>query len=368
MFIPSAKSKISLLALLVVAMLLFVWVNNSRMFLKEKDYDKKLEAALLMKKAYDAVKQDRLECGAYCDLENDPYQSGVIGPKETPITTDRGSLDGKLTSLNPNYAAVMVSLMKRAHLNKGDRVAISCTGSYPAINLAVYAAATALELKVVPISSVGASMFGATDPDFTWLDMETLLYNQGIFPFKSVAASIGGGRDLGRGLNLLGRNMIVEAIKRNSTELVQEESLEANIEKKMTIYNSRFPKYDAYINIGGGLSSIGSSINGRLISDGYHRTINNNNLPRIGTMFLFAEQGTPIIHLSDFLDLARRFELPETPVPLPEPGTGSVFVNERYNVTIAIISLVILLALISIVVFFDHSQMKLRDEEVNRRA
>ena len=364
MFIPSAKSKTSLLILFVVSILSFIWVNNSRMFLKEKHYDEKMEAALLMKQAYDSIKQYRLESGAYCDPENDPDQSSIIGPKETPITTDRGSLEGKLTSLNPNFAGVMVALMKRAHLAKGDRIAISCTSSYPAINMAVYAAAAVLDLKVVAINSVGASMFGATDPEFTWLDMESYLDSIGVFKYRSAAASIGGGRDLGRGLTKLGRDMIEEAASRNNVELIREGSLEENITSKMKVYNSKYKKYDAYINIGGGLSSIGTSINGRLISDGYHRTIHNNNLPRKGTMFRFAETGTPIIQLSDFVELARKYELPEAPVPLPEPGTGSVFVNERYNVTIAIISLFILIALITVVLLFDHSQMKLKDNEV----
>jgi poly-gamma-glutamate system protein len=211
-------------------------------------------------------------------------------------------------------------------------------------------------------------MFGATDPAFTWLDMESLLYDKGIFPYKSVAASVGGGLDQGRGLNLQGRDMIVEAIRRNNVELVQEESLNANITRKMEIYQEKYNKYDAYINIGGGLSSIGNAINGKLISDGYHRSIQNNNLPRVGTMFQFAEKGTPIIHLSDFIKLARMYELPEAPVPLPQPGTGRVFVNERYNVTIAIIALIILIAMIVAVILFDHSQIKLRDDEVNQEV
>lgn len=363
MFIPSAKSKLSLIILFVAAILLFIWVNNSRTYFKEKHYDKKIEAAELMKKGYDAIQEYRQQCGYECDVENDPNESGIIGPKESPITTDRGSLQGKLTSLNPNYAAVMVTLLKKAHLKEGDKIAVSHTSSYPAINLALYSAAQVLGLEVVAINSVGASMFGATDPEFTWLDMETLLNEKGILKYKSVAASIGGGRDLGRGLNRLGRDMIIEAIIRNGAEIVHEESLEENIERKMKIYQSQEKKYDCYINIGGGLSSIGSSINGRLLTDGYHRAIHNNDLPRIGTMFRFAEQGTPIIHLSDFVKLAHKYSLPEAPVPLPDPGVGKVFVDERYNVTIAIISLIILIAMISVVILFDHSQMKLRDDE-----
>jgi len=365
MFVPSAKSNLSLIILFLISILLFVWVNNSRMFIKEKYYAEKMEAAQLMKQATDALGDYRTFCGAYCDPENDPNQSGIIGLKETPITTDRGSLVGKLTSLNPNFAAVMISMFKKAKLSKGDRIAISSTSSYPATNIAVYAAAKVMGLKVVIINSVGASMFGATDPEFTWLDMESFLYEKGIFPYKSIAASIGGGRDLGRGLNVLGRDMILKAIERNDIQLVRENDLDGNISRKMEIYHSSYKNYDAYINIGGGLSSIGSSINGRLITDGYHRNIHNNNIPRKGTMFEFAGESTPIVHLADVTEIARSYELPQAPVPVPEVGIGRMFVDERYNVTIAIISLIILIALIAVVIFFDHSQMKLRDDEVN---
>ncbi|MDP8220436.1 MAG: poly-gamma-glutamate system protein [Candidatus Stygibacter frigidus] len=366
MFVPSAKSNLSLIILFLISILLFLWVNNSRMFIKEKYYSEKMEASQLMQRAENALKDYRTFCGAYCDPENDPNQSGIIGLKETPITTDRGSLEGKLTSLNPNFAAVMVSMFKKARLAEGDRIALSSTSSYPAINIAVYSAAKVLGLKVVSINSVGASMFGATDPEFTWLDMESFLYEKGIFPYKTKAASIGGGRDLGRGLNVLGRDMILKAIERNDIQLVKENDLDENINRKMEIYHNSYKKYDAYINIGGGLSSIGSSINGKLITDGYHRNIHNNNIPRKGTMFKFAADSTPIIHLADISDIARNYELPQAPVPIPEAGIGRIFVDERYNVTIAIIALIILSALISVVIFFDHSQMKLHDDEVNQ--
>jgi len=122
----------------------------------------------------------------------------------------------------------------------------------------VYAAAKVLGLKVVSINSVGASMFGATDPEFTWLDMDSFLYEKGIFPYKTKAASIGGGRDLGRGLNVLGRDMILKAIERNDVQMVRENDLDRNINRKMEIYKSSYKKYEAYINIRWWISSIGS--------------------------------------------------------------------------------------------------------------
>ena len=42
---------------------------------------------------------------------------------------------------------------------------------------------------------MGASMWGATEPEFTWIDIENILYNIDIFKHKSIAYSLGGRGD-----------------------------------------------------------------------------------------------------------------------------------------------------------------------------
>jgi len=366
MFVPSAKSKLSLLVLLIVSILLFIWVNNSRMFLKEKYYDEKLQASQYMKEASDLIRDYRVEQGIFIDEINDPNRTALIGEKQTLITTDRGSLTSKLTSLNPNLASVIIDLFKKARLEAGDEVAISWTGSFPAVNIAVMAAAKTLDLKLIPITSVGASMFGATDPEFTWLDMETFFIEQDIFSYKSIGASIGGGRDMGRGLNITGREMITTAIERNNVPLLIENSLEKNILNKMNLYkDSAVGELKLYVNVGGGLSSLGNSINGRLVTPGLHKHLNLKNIPLKGTLFLFADEGVPVVHLLDIEKLADKYELPIAPDPIPEPGTGKMFRDERYNLTITTIALIILIALVLIVVLFDHSQLRFKEGELN---
>jgi len=364
MYVPSAKSNLSLFILLIVSIALFIWVDSSREFRKQKNYDQKIQAAQLMEKAEKTIKEYQVSQGYFIDLVNDPNQTTLIGDKNTIITTDRGNLNAKLTSLNPNMAAVAIDYLKKAKLKKGDNIIISCTGSYPAVNLAVLSAAHILGLKVTMISSLGASMFGMTDPDFTWLDLETLLVEKGIFSYKSVAASIGGGRDLGRGLTKAGRNEIIKAIERNGAIIVQENSLEENILKKMEIFEGKSKNPKLYINIGGGLSSLGNSINGKLVKLGFNRYISIKNIPLKGTMFLFADKKIPVLHLMKINEIAENYDLPIAPVPLPEIGSGKVFLKEHYNITITVIALIIITILILIVIFFDHHQMKLRDDEV----
>jgi poly-gamma-glutamate system protein len=366
MFVPSAKSNLSLFLLLIISVVLFIWVNGSRVFVSEEYYSEKLAAAKLMQQAENVIKEHRLAQDIFIDEVNDPNLTALIGDKQSLIVTDRGNLTAKLTSLNPNFAATVIDLFKKAKLKKGDKIALSCTGSYPAINIAVMSAAKVMELDLVIISSVGASMFGATDPEFNWLDIETLLYEKGIFPYRSYATSMGGGRDLGRGLNLLGREAIVEAAKRNGVLLVHESSLETNIKRKMELYEeaSQDKKYKLYINVGGGLSSLGNSVNGRLVKPGYHKYVSVKNIPLKGTMFLFAEKDIPIVHLLDITKFSDSYDLPVAPDPLPEPGTGNMFKNEKYNITIASIAMAILVILILVVIFFDHKQLKLKEDEI----
>jgi poly-gamma-glutamate system protein len=339
-------------------------VENSREFRKQSNYEQKIQAAEWMQKAVKAIKEYRLSQNIFIDEMNDPNQTALIGEKNTLITTDRGSLTDKLTSTNPNMAAVILAMFKEAKLKSGDEIVVNVTGSHPAMNIAVLSAAKTLDLKVTMLTSVGASMFGFTDPDFTWLDAETLLNEKGIFPYKSVAASVGGGRDLGRGLNVAGRDLIIKAIERNNVQLVLENSLEENIRKKMELSEQSSPNPTLYVNVGGGLSSLGNSIHGRLIPSGYHKYVSIKNIPLKGTMFLYAEKKVPIVHLLDIEKIAEKYELPIAPVPLPNIGEGMMFVKAHYNIVITIIALAILVILIGIVIIFDHHVQKLRDDEV----
>lgn len=362
MFIPSAKSKFSLISLLIVALLLFAWSHNSRVKRKQKFYSEKLAAAKLMAKAEKVLKNYRLEKGFFIDEVNDPNKTGLIGEKYTQITTEEGKLESKLTSLNPNFAAVIVDFFKKAGLKEDDLVAVSYTGSFPALNIAVMSAAKILGLNLKIISSPGASMFGATDPDFTWLDMENLLYRNQIFPYKSMAASIGGGEDNGRGLSKQGRDLLKNSILRNNIPLIVEDSLLASIDKKMELFSK--DKISLYVNVGGGISSLGSSLNGELIETGFHRNLPVKKYHDIGTMILYAKKGIPIIHLENIAVLAQENKLLVSPVPLPKPGNGKVFIEDRYSIAVAAISLIIMFVLILIVILFDHKQQKFSEQEI----
>jgi len=348
----------------VAALLAFLAVENSKLDVKQKWYSEKLEAAERAKRAQQCIKEYRLGRGVFVDAVNDPNETALIGQDLTPITTDRGNIDAKLASTNPNFAAVVVELLKQAGVREKDHVAVAMTGSFPAINIAVLSAMETMRLIPIIITSVGASNWGANDPQFTWLDMEQLLQEKNIFHSRSVAASIGGGGDVGRGLSPEGRAMIIQAIKRNNVDIIHLEHIEQSIDRRLKIYEHRSKgrPIKAFINIGGGIASLGTVVNGEIIPSGLSQQLPVKNYPVRGVIIEMARRGIPIIHLYNIRQMWTQYELPADPVPLPEPGSGGIFVRAKYNLTIAWVAVAMLTAMILLAGYIDRRKHRLGAE------
>jgi poly-gamma-glutamate system protein len=346
-----AKSNIVLSVLSLLALLALIAVENGKIDVKQNWYDEKLEAARLSQTAADCLKNYRLENGVFIDAINDPNQTALIGQEYTLVTTDRGYIDAKLSSTNPNFAALIVQFLKEAGVEEKDNVAVALTGSFPGLNIAVMAAIETLNLKPIIITSVGSSNFGANDPYFTWLDMEKVLYESNVFRHKSVAASIGGGFDEGRGLSPQGRDLIIQAIERNKIDFIREKHLEKSITRRMEIYeeHSKGQPIKAFINVGGGIASLGNTVNGQLIPPGLNENLPVRNFPVRGVIIEMGKAEIPIIHIMNIKQLLAKYGLPYSPVPMPEPGEGGIFVHRQYNLIITAIATLFLVIVIVLV-------------------
>ncbi len=361
-----AKSNIVLGLLFLLALLAFIAVENGKMDVKQDYYNEKLQAAKLSQAAEDYLKNYRLENGVFIDDVNDPNQTALIGQEYSLITTDQGNIESKLSAINPNFAAVIVQLLKEAGLKEKDRVAVAFSGSFPGMNISVMAALETLNLHPVVITSVGASNFGANDPYFTWLDMESLLHKSGIFHFKSVAASIGGGNDIGRGLSPEGRDLIVKAIERNDVEFIHENHLENSIARRMEIYEKSGggKPVRAFINVGGGIASLGNTINGQLIPSGLTEQLPMSNFPLHGVIIQMGRKGVPIIHLLNIDQMLEKYGLPSNPVPLPDPGDGGIFIQKKYNLLVTSIVTAILILVIVYIYVVERKRHRLGTDVV----
>ncbi len=296
---------------------------------------------------FSAIQEARVGTPSTLDKENDPEASGLIGQEFTLITTDRGVLDSKLTTVNPNFAAVFVQYFHDLGLKPGDPVAISMTGSFPALNVAMICAAEEMRLRPIVITSLGASMWGANDPRFTWLDMEKLLLDKGLLKTRSVAASVGGSNDRGRGLSPKGRTLLRETIARTGVPLISEPTLEQSVERRIKIFDHEAgPRgIRAYVNIGGGSASVGNAQSANLIPPGISRKLRPYNWTQRGVLHHYAMREVTIIHLLNIESIAHEFGLPLTPETVPPVGEGNIFHKENYDLRVAIPAFLVYLVL-----------------------
>ncbi len=346
-FIPAIQKESTLVALSILALICFLVAINSKTINISPTYNDKVEAAELMKKSMNVLKEFRMENSVFVDIENDPNETGLIGSPFSLITTDEGDLDAKLTTLDPNFSAAMVDLMYQINLSNGDTVALLMTGSMPGANMAILTACEALGVHPVAITSIGASQWGANHIDFTWLDMESILYENKLIPARSIAASIGGRNDMGRLLSPAGRKLIMENIESHKLPLIHRNRLAENIQDRMDIFKSIQPisQYNAVINVGGGVASLGTSFNLKLLPPGVVNRADLTNIVRPGgiegVMAKFVKANVPALHILNIRPLIRQFNMPFAPIPIPEIGSGSLYAEERYNLLVTTICLLI---------------------------
>jgi len=292
------------------------------------------------------------------DERNDPEAYGVIGPQFSLITTDRGAQAAKVLAAHPNFAAAVTQMMLEAKVRSGDLVAVGMTGSLPGLNLAVLSACRAIGAEPILITSVGSSMFGATDPELTWLDMEVALARRGAWSYHSAGASLGGGGDVGRGLSPAGREILFRAIHRSGARLIDAPNLLEAVNQRVALYDSiaaaRGRPIRLYVNVGGGVASLGGAQNARLIPSGLTFRLAARNYPNHGVVNVFAERRVPILHLLEVEKLARQLGIvDETRGEVVWPGKGLLFIKFRYNLWIVGVAAFVLLLVHVVVLRLD---------------
>jgi len=354
-FIPAIQKTSTLILLSILSLLCFAITINFKIIEKSSSFEQKVIAANLMEDAMQLLKNSRMEEGVFVDIENDPNETGLVGSPFSLITTDEGDLDSKLTTLDPNFSAVIVDLMSQLGLTSEDTVALLMTGSMPGANLAVLSACQAMGVTPIIISSLGASQWGANQVDFTWLDMESILIENGLYLSSSIAASIGGRNDMGRLLSPSGRKILTENIASYDIPLIKNKKLAENIKTRMNIYSSYLPidRYKAIINVGGGVASLGTSFNSKLLPPGIVQRSDLTNINRPGgiegVFSKFINSGVPGLHILNIRPLTEQFKIPFAPIPVPKIGSGSLYANERYSLFLAAICLVIVSGAVLIV-------------------
>ena len=316
-----------ILVLFALSILFFVLAKSFPSREGDKLKGEMIRASEIMAEAVDVIRECRREKGSILDKNIDLNQTGLIGLEFSRITTSIGSLEAKRTTTNPNFAALIVFLLKEAKIERGDTIAAGASSSFPALIVAVLSAAKAMNLKPIVINSLGASQWGANNPDFHWLDMQNCLLNAGIFDAKPIGLSLGGARDDGADMSPEGRSLLINEIRESGNFFLREPDLKRNVEARMRLYEEKAGegKIKAFINIGGSWANMGEDSEILKLRPGLVKIRQFPPSEKRGVLFTMAALKIPVIHLLYIKGLVDRYGLSWDPVPLPQPGKGKIF-------------------------------------------
>ena len=360
MFRPQIQKTWVVLLVAIFSIMMVYFALSNITYYETVGFQDKIEAAIIMKEALSVLKKEVKK--QYPDVpileDIDPNLTGLIFNRpKSPMTTYAGDLKSKQTVLKPNFSALIVDLFLQAKLSKGDTIAIGMTGAMPGANIALLSACEAMEIVPVIITSIGASQWGATDSNFTWLDMEAVLHENNIISHKSIAASLGGRNDEYKEKKIAkiiyggkrGAELASKAIKRNGITKIKGYS------KRKSLYED-FMKgdisdYSAYVNIGGGVSSMG--VGGNKLLDQktgiiYSEEVIKKDLDKC-VVSEFADAGVILINIHNI----PRLTMDENGKQLiglggkeGKTGEGLLFYSERYTLWTTMLALFLTLGVV----------------------
>lgn len=256
------------------------------------------------------------------DNEFDRNRTGLIGLENSPLTTTLGNLQAKRTTTNPDFAALIVHLLKKAGVRRGEVVAMGASGSFPALIVACYAAARALDLELLAIISIGASQWGANNPEFSWLEMEDCLQRSGFNQHRLLALTWGGEDDSGKEYPEELRSRLLKTAAALNLKFLETGSLEERVRQHLNLFQAAAcgRQIRAFINIGGSSVNLGQDSSILELQPGLVRVGYIPPGSRRGLIQEMARLGVPVIHLLNIRRLAEIYNLPWDPEPLPEPA------------------------------------------------
>lgn len=265
------------------------------------------DAEDLVRRAFDKVWRWKWEAGL-ADTVRDSLHTGMIGEEWTPLTTTLGNEEAKWLSIQPGWAGFLVKELTAIGVKPGDTVAISMTGSFPALNLATLAACQTLGLAVVAISSLGSSQFGANQPGFTWPEIEYRLRQEGVLRVGTTLLTFGGTGDRGAEWSEEARNLAEECALKTPWQLLKPRNLRQAIRMRLLHYGA-LHRYKCFINIGGNQATLGGGARQRYNRGGWFYKLPSGKSDPAGVIDYFLTEGIPCLNLLHLEELNQRFSI-----------------------------------------------------------
>lgn len=260
---------------------------------------------------------------------DDFNRTGLVGADTSLITTTHGALTAKRTATIPDFAAYVVRLLRSKGVGKNDSLIVAMTGSLPGFDIAVVIALDLLQIPHLRISSIGSSSYGANLPDMTWLDMEDILYREGLISKRSEFVSLGGQSDLMSNNDSTSVQQMRQKCYRLGYQLLEAESRDAQYQlRKQLIGDPR--SFALLINAGGNVMMLGhrdedDSIPGGWISAEHSDWQQHRTSDPMGIMFDFLDAGVPVLNLIQVHDICTETGIPYDAQPLPPVGTSPIY-------------------------------------------
>lgn len=335
--------------------------SNEKVFVQYSQTQ--IRAAEIMKTAVSVIRDFHFKTGKKIDEITDPNHTGLIGSEFSDITTTLGHLQAKRTTTSPDFAALIVQLLDEAGVSTGDTVAFGCSASFPASMIASLAATKAMEIHPVVIISLGASSYGANNPDFNLLDIYQLLTREKIFDVQLAGISLGGEKDVGEDFESHIKQKLIQQIRASEIPFIYESNIYNSVKKRMSIYlgSQTNERISAFINCGGSQANMGSSGLVLKVKPGLNKEIVE--LPPVderGVIFKMAALGIPVIHLLYIKGLVLKHGLPWDPIPLPDPGESEIYFSKsKSTIVFWLIAVTYFLVLFLLIIYGRKINSKL---------
>ncbi len=268
-------------------------------------------AARLMSRCEAVLHQEKCRLGLE-DALTDPEKTGLIGVEFSPLTTSQGHLPDKQASARPAMADVVAEYLRRAGVGEGDWVAMNASASFPGFILASLCAVESMGAKAQVVFSYGASMYGGTDPEFTFPVMLDLLNREGLLSTRLAAVAPGGAGDrMAETLLEDPRPTVDLLLASRSEERIDAPTVAEAIRRRLEIFDDTPQPLKCFISCGGPIVALGTT---EAVLELPHGLITRFEPipkdPERGLLFDFLDREIPVLHLLFVRGICDDFGIP----------------------------------------------------------
>ena len=346
-FSLAAKGKLLILA--VIMLVLWYLGSSSTMTADEQLLWEKVRSAqrhLYQWKPRAGNKADRQS-----DRQADPWECGLIGVEWSGITTTLGDLRAKRTACNPAWAVQFKRWFEQQGLKAGDRIAIYSSSSFPGLLLSAIAASEAMQLEPLLVVSLGASTWGANQPDYPWPVLAGELRRSGFIKTRADFYTLGGGGEMGQDLSVEGETLLRGSALQSGVELLTADALADMVALKYRLLKNHRPKL--LVSIGGSHANLGDNYDVLHLPTG-PVPAKDANFSGNGVIGFAMRDNIPVIHMLNIKYLAKMTGIPYDSPPIR-------IAPSRSHTRFSGIGLVLFF-----IVLFKHRRWKLEPQETNK--